>query len=223
MQDQPVPSNADAQFAAWKQGIEERIRALETAPRITTTSQRGGSYQLLDDQGRKLFTFGEYTRGAFTDYGIQARVPDGAGPGTTTTALEINVNGMEAPQIPLTISKSGDIVVVTSGTFTSVWAAWAALLISDTIVWRSIVGCDAGTTAEVRLESGGSFTGVITCAAGGFTNINYNWLHGKNQGGSLGMTLQVRRTGGTGNVNVYTPYYAAQAGSAGTSSTATGL
>lgn len=219
---QPIPLDPESQLAARLQEVEERLRALETAPRISSTSQRGGSYKLLDDDGNVLWIFGEYTRGAFTDYGIQSRVPDGAGPGDSTTALEININGMEAPQIPLTVSRN-DFVVVTSGSFVTVWTAVASLLVSDSIVWSSQVGCDPATTAEAKLvASGGLETDVIVCGAGTFTAADFRWLHGHPQGFGFSVSLQVRRTSGAGNVNVYEPIYVSQAGSAGTASTAGG-
>lgn len=219
MQDQSVPNSPEAQMAAWKQGVEERLRALETAPRISSTSQRGGSYVLLDDQGRTVWTFGEYTRGLVTDYGIQSIIPEAA----NATALEVNANGMEAPQIPLFMTTSSSFIVVTSGSFTSVYTFWASLVVSDSITFRGQVGCDASTTGEARLESGGNFSDVITLAAGTFTSINWDWLNPTDPGASFGMTLQVRRTSGAGNVNVYQPFYAAQGGSAGLGATPGGL
>lgn len=222
MSDQPVPSGADAQFAAWMSTMEERMRALETAPRISSTSQRGGSYQLLDDDGNLLFSFGEYKRGIFDDYGILSRVPDGAGPGTSPTALEINTNGMEAPHIPFEVYKANDFTVVTSGSFANIWQATASLLVSDTMLWTSLITVDAATTAEARLESAGLFTDVLAIPTGS-TNVQFKWLHGKNLGGGMGVSLQVRRASGAGNVNVYSPSVVTQAGSAGTGSTPGGL
>jgi len=219
MQDQPVPNGPDAQFAAWKQQTEERLRALETAPRISSTSQRGGSYKLLDDNGVVVWTFGEYTRGATTDYGIQSLIPDAG----NATALEVNGSGMEAPQIPLFLAKPNDFTVVTSGAYVDVFTMWASLLVSDSITFRGQIACDPGTTADARLAVGGVFTTVIPCAASSFTNIDWDWLHPGTIGGNMGMTLQVRRTAGAGNVNVYVPYYVAQGGSAGLGSTVGGL
>lgn len=223
MQDQPVPGTPDAQFAKWKQGVEERLRALETAPRISTTSQRGGSYILLDDEGRAVWTFGEYTRGIVTDYGIQSIAVDG-NPAGNATALEVNADGMEAPWVPCQIARTDDFVVVTSGAFIDVWNGSAGLLVSNAIEWFSVIGCDGGTTAEARLSIAGVKTsGVIACGAGVFTNLIWSWLHEQDLGANFFFTLQVRRTGGAGNVNVYHPSVACQAGGAGTGATVNGL
>jgi hypothetical protein len=222
MQDQSAPSNAEAQFAKWKQETEERLRALETAPRISNTSQRGGSFILLDDQGREVWTFGQYTRGAFTDYGILCQAPDG-GP-TNPTTLEVNTDGMEAPWIPLQVTRSSEFVVVTSGAYVNVWECTAGLLVSNAIEWASVVGCDAATTADCRLEIPGVKTsGVIACAAASFTSLIWSWLHEQNLGANMYVNLQVRRTSGAGNVNVYHPTVVSQAGGAGTSATINGL
>jgi len=219
---QPVPLDPESQLAAKLLEIEERLRALETAPRITSTSQRGGSYQLLDDDGNLVWTFGEYTRGLVTDYGIQSRVPDGSG--GYTTSLEINGGGMEAPHIPLQFTKSNDFVAITSGSFTTVWIGYASLLVSDTLLWRSVCSCDAATTGEAKLIAVGELeTDVISLAASAFTNTYWDWLHGYPQGSSFSVSLQVRRTSGAGNVNVYAPSIVSQAGSAGTVSTPGGL
>lgn len=223
MRDQPVPLDPESQMAAWQLAIEERLRALETAPRITSTSQRGGSFQLLDDDGNLLFTFGTYTRQEFEDYGIQSRIPTGGGgPDDYTTSLEINVNGMEAPQIPLNIQPLNEYIDVTAGTFTAVWQANASLLVSDSIWWNSIIGADVGTAGQARLESGGVYSDVIPIAAGSFTDIVYKWKHGFSQGGARIFRLEVRRTSGAGTLHVYNPYWVSQGGSAGLSSTAGG-
>lgn len=57
--DQPVPSGADAQFAAWKNGIEERVRALETAPRTPHMSSRNGETLYLNSNGLPRIRIGD--------------------------------------------------------------------------------------------------------------------------------------------------------------------
>jgi hypothetical protein len=178
---------------------------------------------LLDDDGNEMWVFGVYTRAAVTDYGVRALIHDGGGVGVHTTSFEINGQGMESPQIPLVVLKANDFVVVTSGAFADVWNAWASLTVSDSITWRGTIGCDVGTTGEAKLVSGATSSGVISLAAGAFTQTNWDWLHGFTQGGNRPYSLQVRRTGGAGNINVYPPYYVAQGGSAGLVSTPTGL
>lgn len=219
MYDQPVPSTPEAQLQAKLQELERRLLALETAPRATSTSQRGGSFDLLDEDGNLLMTFGNYRRGAFNDYGFRLLTTSGA------TTIESNINGLEAPQIPLNVYKANDYVIVTSATFTVTWHAVASLLVSDTVIWGGAIAADAGTTGEARLRyaGGSNLSSVIPLPAGEITYAAWNLLHQHPLGGGFDVTLEVRRTSGTGNIYVYSPYFVSQAGSAGTGSTPGGL
>jgi hypothetical protein len=220
---QPIlPAGAD--FLRRFRDLERRLEALERGERMPYTSQRGGTFELLDDQGRPVFYFGTFTRGAGTGYGIQAKVPDGAGPGTNPTVLEIDDDGLEAPYLDIPYGKAGDFVVVTAAGFTTAWSGNAALCVARAVRVGFTIGCDAATTGEVRVIAGARTSAARPLAAGAFTSGTFDLLLMDDVIGSgpLGVHLQARRTGGAGNVNVYPPTTMAQVGDDGTAATITG-
>lgn len=223
--DQPVPGTPEAQLAAWKQGIEERLRALETAPRISTTSQRGGSYILLDDDGREVVFFGEYLRGSGDPgYGFQVQVPDGAGPSTQPTVIEVDDDGLEAPYLDFPLHKSDAPVIVTSGTFINTWDGGAALVVARAIQVGVTITTDGGTTGEARVTAGTVTSSAHTLPSGSSAYYAWDLLLEEDTLGSgpLFVAVQARRTSGAGNVYVYQAV-CAQAGDNGIGATVTGL
>jgi hypothetical protein len=220
---QPIlPAGAD--FLRKFRDLERRLEALERGERMPYTSQRGGTFELLDDQGRPVFYFGTYTRGAGTGYGVLAEVPDGAGPGTAPSVFEVDDDGLEAPYLDIPFAKANDFLAVTSPTFVTAWSGNAALAVAMAVRVGYTIGCDAGTTGEVRVVAGARTSSARPLAAGVFNNGTFDLLLMPNVIGTgpLGVHLQARRTGGAGNVNVYPPTQMAQAGNDGIGATTTG-
>ena len=203
------------------QELERIVHALSTSPQSPYRSQRGGTYKLLDNNGREVFYFGNTSSGG---YGILARVPDGAGVGTDPTVLEIDNGGLEAPWLDMPVEKTGEYVAVTSGTFATIWQGNGMLIVSNAIRVQGFITCDPDTTGEVRVVSGSVTSAVVSCPASTQTFYEWNLLLAPNLIGTspLLTKLQVRRVSGAGNVNVYTPRMA-QAGNRGSGATATGL
>lgn len=221
----PIRPSGDA-FLAELTDLRRRLTDLERAARMPNTSQRGGTFELLDDQGRPVFYFGTFTRGASPpSYGVQGVIPGGAGAGSSPTVLEIDDDGLEAPYLDLPYAKASDFVPVTAGAFANIWVGHAALIVARAVAVRLTIGVDAATTGEVRIVAGGIASAVVNCPGGAFTNPDYAMLLPANSIGTGPLTVEVqaRRTAGAGNVNVYPPIVMAQAGNDGTNATASGL
>jgi hypothetical protein len=220
---QPIlPAGAD--FLRKFRDLERRLEALERGERMPYTSQRGGTFELLDDQGRPVFYFGTYTRGAGTGYGVLAEVPDGAGPGTAPSVFEVDDDGLEAPFLELMVGLPNQFVAVTGGAFATIWEGAAGLTVARAVQVSYNVGVDAATTGEVRVVAGSRTSSAVNCPGGAFTQGVFNLLLPDNSIGSgpLIVNLQARRTAGAGNVNVYRPRMS-QAGNDGIDATVTGL
>lgn len=142
--------------------------------------------------------------------------------------FEVSDQGIIHPVYHLPAYEANNFVPVTSGSFTTVWQGGMVGCPSPAVGFDTQAGCDPGTTGEARLvmnHSGGTSTsGVQSLSAGTFTSINYRWDHGVELRDSFTIELQARRTGGAGNVNVYsgfTGFYFS--GVTELSATATGL
>jgi hypothetical protein len=220
----PVRPSGDA-FLARLIDLERRLADLERAPRMPYTSQRGGTFELLDEEGRRVFRFGTYARGISPPgYGVQATIPDGAGPDTSPTVFEVDDDGLEAPFLELMVGLPNQFVAVTGGAFATIWEGAAGLTVARAVQVSYNVGVDAATTGEVRVVAGSRTSSAVNCPGGAFTQGVFNLLLPDNSIGSgpLIVNLQARRTAGAGNVNVYRPRMS-QAGNDGIDATVTGL
>lgn len=221
----PIPSSSEA-FLERIAKLERQVEDLARAARMPHTSQRGGTFELLDDAGRPVFYFGTFTRGVGGEsYGVQGVTPDGAGPGTNPTVLEIDDDGLEAPFLDIPFAKANDFVPVTSAAFVDVWVGNAALVVARAVIVNLTIGVDAGSTGQVRIVAGPQVSASVNCPGGAFTNPSFAMLLEDDSIGSgpLRVTVEARRTAGAGNVNVYPPLTMAQAGDNGTGATANGL
>lgn len=113
-----------------------------------------------------------------------------------------------APSQSVGVELSNQFVAVTSSTFvpTCHWNLPAAY--SEVLNAWVVVTTDTGTTAEVIVHefySGASSDPVVLGAlANGYAQ--FEWLHGVHLGDTIcEFQIRVRRTGGTGNVTVYSP------------------
>lgn len=216
------PADGAHQFAVWRREIERRLRDLEVGRRAPSTVQAGGTFELRDDDGDPVFLFGQFDRSGGTAFGVQAVVPDGAGPGTTPTVFEVDDDGLEAPYLELPTQPAGEFIAVTSGSFVDVWEARASLLVAAALFVDVPWATDPATTGEVRVSLNASTTDPVTLGAGTSGNAELRWLHGQHIGsGPYLVKVQARRTGGAGNVSLFVPTVA-QAGNDGTGATNTG-
>ena len=205
--------------------LERVVHALATAPQSPNRAQQGGTYKLLNDDGEVVFFFGETSYvGDTPSYGVKCVVPGGAGVGTHPTVFQVDGDGLESPWLDMGVHKTDDLVVVTSGTFASIWQGWGMLVVARAVKVRGSVVCAASTTGEVRIVTGSVTSAVVSCAAGAQTDFEYNLLTGANLLGTtpINIDLEARRVSGAGDVSVFAPQMA-QVGDDGSGATATGL
>jgi len=119
-------------------------------------------------------------------------------------------------------------VNVTSGTYTSVWEFNLGLVVADAVSVRAILSNEPGTTSQARLfapnTAGTPTTSDASVPAGASRVVVFDWLVPGVTLGNFGvlMQLQVRRSGGSGNVVVFNPFVALQAPSYSINATADG-
>lgn len=113
-----------------------------------------------------------------------------------------------APSQSVGVELAGQYVEVTSATFvpTCHWNLPAAF--SDVLNAWVAVTSDASTTGEVRIREAvsGAVTDILTIPALANQSAYFEWLHGVHLGDTTcEFQIQARRTGGSGNINVYSP------------------
>jgi len=200
--------------------LEERLRQLERqvsdvhrSRNIRAAAMRGGMIRMIDDNGDEYARIGQ---GAWSGPGgasfeHQLRFHDTAGNVRFLVGAE---SGMvwpptRAPWYPV-LAPTGTFVPVTSGSFVSTYRVIYTQA-ADAVRARFTIGVDAGTTGEVRLESGGPHqTAVVPLPAGTLADYHFNWHLGSDGlgitlGTDLSIDVQVRRTGGAGAINVHQP------------------
>ncbi|CAB5217937.1 hypothetical protein UFOVP209_32 [uncultured Caudovirales phage] len=206
MPDIPQPEN----LSTYIRDLERRIRLLETAPRLANAS-------VSDDAGVVRTLTGKLPSG---DYGFEIHNSSGA------TVFQVLSSGVSVPRAQMGVVKSSDFVVVTSGTFTPTWRAYSPYIVADAVQITVLVATDPGTTAEIRLTTNGSpISAINAIPANSQVSTDFKW---KTAGLVVGtgpaiFYVEVRRTGGAGNVNVYPPDQAHMAASNAIGATATGL
>lgn len=113
-----------------------------------------------------------------------------------------------APSQSVGVELANQFTVVTSATFvpTAHWNLPAAY--SEVLNAWVVVTTDVGTTADVRLSEfyGGAVTSALAIPGGANNFATFEWLHGRHLGDEIcEFRIEAKRTGGTGNVNVYSP------------------
>lgn len=237
---QPVPSSPDAQFAAWQQQIEERLRALETAPQAPYTSlpdeDGNEAIRLSAENGLEFFNPDGTRRSRFNGRALAFYAPTGESiviigeitwfdidtdrveqgiivqrtDGKDMLAIGANGRGLLSPVMTYQPRRLNEFITVTSGVFTPVWQFIVPSIPSNSIQVRVVVGCDVGTTGEVRLSIAGvGTTATIPCASGTTTDTTFKWDTeeiGLDISSQFFVNVEARRASGAGNVAVHMPY-----------------
>ncbi|MFN0028414.1 MAG: hypothetical protein ACKV2O_14730 [Acidimicrobiales bacterium] len=180
--------------------VERRLRALERAPQLQNSSLTGGKVTALNDAGQRVAEFGKLAGGG---YGIA--VNDS---GSLVTLIGVQDDtGWIAPGLVYPWRKITDGVVVTSPTFVTTYRTNILDLGGNTIVTAVSCFCPAATTGELRLSLPGfGSTANKVLAAGVTTVTQFRWLHGIALGAfSPELNVEVRRTAGAGNIDVFEP------------------
>lgn len=199
--------------------LQRRIHTLETAAPMRATSMTAGTTIIKDDAGIARVAMGLI---ADDEYGLAVYNADGA------LVYEANAAGVVVPRQDGQITKANDTVTATSASFVRTWSATFTVVVADAIQVQAVVGADAATTGEARLAvnvGGVTYAATQTIAAGTADPYEWKWaIPGLVVGtGPIVVDLEVRRTGGAGDLHVYAPLQAAAATAASIGATATGV
>lgn len=203
-------------LAARLRDIETRLSKLERLPRLPSSSTRGGSLRLLDDAGTTRWAAGNVLfdgsiGDSTTGYGVFEFDDQGA----MIRAQATGYRGQIYPAMPFPMHDPTP-KAVTSPTFTGVFEARIQFPIHEVLSVQVAVQTDADTTGEVRLSTLGAAhtTAALPLPAATNSFAVFEWLHPAMCGlfdprsgreVNLQVSLDLRRTGGTGQVRAFAP------------------
>lgn len=229
------PGDGPAQFEQRLRRIEAELAALSTSRRAPTTSIASGAISILDSDGNVIgnvgtspesgrlgistfdTTTGETVAhigevqltninpaGTEIDEGVIVQDQDGI-----DILLATRTRGLIFPAQQFEWRTPNEFTAITSASFVTVYESTVKRAPSTAVRFDAIVGADAATTGEVRVQISGVVDGAaVTCAAGAFTYPEFKLDTaglGLDPGSAFTVNLQARRTGGAGNINVYRP------------------
>jgi hypothetical protein len=213
-------------FARWRQEIEARLRGLEKATPSINRDQKGGTSTVRDPDGNVRLVTGEFDNGYGGDGQFGILIQDGDG----NVALQASDAGLSVPGMPGVARRVDDYTTVTSSTFTqthSIQFPWAS---SDAVEIVASIHLPAGTSAEARLvPNWDTDPSAVQSGSGGGSGAtwapDWKWATPGLQISTMALSygLEVRRTAGTGNVDVYTPTLMIMASSDMLNATSTGV
>lgn len=122
--------------------------------------------------------------------------------------LDVTQDGWAVPVFNSEWRRPLEAVVVTAGSFATVWRTDITNWLGDGLIVSTLVTVDASTTAELRLNVAGVGTsGVLALGAGAFQPAEWRWEHPApiNGASTRQVNLEARRVSGAGNVTVYEP------------------
>lgn len=184
--------------------LERRLRNVESSNRLQSSSVRGGTFQVLDDDGNEVARTGRLQSSPFAVDGFYVNSETGAG-----WHLYVGDNvGFALPWLDHAWFDPTDAISVTSGTFVETWRCVFELATSYVVKFRVFVDVPAATTAELRVlgpgdvQVGGdkSVVGASVAYHEFDTNAGLTLASGP-----ISFKLQVRRTAGAGTISVYKP------------------
>jgi hypothetical protein len=182
--------------------IRRRLKNVESANRLQSSSVRGGAMLVLDDDGNSIVYMGRLIG---TNDGLQV---DGDGGATGMMHVSSQIGWAQPYLMTSTFVRPTEAETVTSGSFVDAWLAKAEQNLSEHVRFTCAVATDAATTAEVRFTVAGTPIGDTLVLAG--SHSAYHEFAAPTGGvlfaGPYWMALQARRTGGAGNVYVYRPF-----------------
>lgn len=191
------PLDGPAQFKDHLRGIERRLRELEGARPLTSTT-------ITDDQGNVVGRIGRLPNDG-------SRPPDTWGivllsaTGSVRKRFEIGTEGWILPRINYILTDTAAVKNVTSGSFVETWRNYVPALegrgVEVLIPW--VTG--AGTTGELRIDSNIPSNTVAYPLPAASSGVAFaRWLHGGVLGsGPVVFSVMARRTAGANNVSIF--------------------
>lgn len=199
--------------------LERRLADLERMDRMPYSSQKGGTFQLLDAAGVARFFFGDVQVGGGTQVGVAVQNED------STDVFAAGDDGLAIPYVPISSKPAGQTRPFTSSNWTTAHAGRIERVVSSAILVTCPVYIPTGTSGEIRIRY---FTtnGATQTLVENATNT-YTWTmltpDGLLGAGPVMVYVDVRRTGGAGEILVYDDTYMHQVSSALTGATASGI
>lgn len=201
-----TPSDPETREKIWRDEVASRLETLESAQGLRNASVKGGAITVWSRGNKQVSRMGKgsYVAGgnARESITLAASTEDGG-----FHLLIDTEEGWVAPRITNSFVQD-TFVAVTSGSYVGVWKS-AVTLTGTTLVCDVVVGVDASTTGNIRLNVAGINSDAVACPAGAFTTCKFSWdLEGRvGLGGTHIVRVQAQRASGSGNVNVYSPDY----------------
>jgi len=196
--------------------LRDRLTRLETADRLASASTRGGTVRFLAPDGTTRWTIGTTTLdgrigGITSVYGV-------VGQGDLGEVVYMQAQGTPGrgyPTQPVAFH-APTTQAVTSATFVATFEGGTEFPPSDVLRVVVPVQTAADTTGEIRLADllGGHTTDPLTLPTGTNGTAVFTWVHPSTVGlydtrgdrvPGLRVTIQARRTAGTGSVTITAP------------------
>lgn len=186
------------------ESLERRLGELERTSRLTSSSIKEGSLVILDDVDQERVILGKIG----SEYGL--RVSDSGG----KVMFEVTDEGLVQPQLQYvtnrwldpTASQTPDVQGGAYGVFFFTQFRKQTPKFSLQFLWYT---SDASTKGQIRIRETISNTVVWESAvlgpdtAGQFVDISQRALIGRAMGDGYGMTIEAKRTAGTGSFRFF--------------------
>lgn len=196
----------DGNMAMQIADLARRVKDLESAPQLGTSSIRGGSLAVLDGSGEPIALLGNVPNSAGAQDATGFLVVDPVSGQATIWANDDD--GLLCPQQGAAwhiITERFDSV---SATFETAFEARFEQVACPWVKTTVILSADATTPGEARLihVQSGAVTNTKSIPAGSNALYTAYWTHGAAvHTGPATIQLQIRRVSGAGQVHAYTP------------------
>lgn len=199
-----ISSDPDTREYLWKEEIRQRLETLESAQGLRNAAVKGGAVTVWNNQNDQISRFG---KGQYNHAG-ELRDTNGIAAVSAAGVFHLLIDHEEGwldPVLPFPFVPD-TYVAVTSGSYVNTWKSLIHVF-GTTIYCQFLVGVDASTTGDVKLNIAGIDSDVISCPAGVFTTCTFSWnLKDRiSLADKYALRIKARRLTGTGNVNVYAP------------------
>ena len=192
--------------------LKRRLAALERSPQLKSSSIKGGTLKVLDSSWNSILEAGEIgvDGDTTTSAGLTITTPGGEDVFRVTADRGLTLPSLVAPWIDAPLTSTA----VTSASWTTVYESRIENLSGDALRSDWQVTLDSGVSADVRvmITSGSVVTDTVSIAYATASSWTFAlaWLHCKGLGtGPYIVRVDVKRTAGAANVNVFRPYHLA--------------
>lgn len=178
--------------------LTNRVRILESASRLQTSSLRDGTLYLQDQNGANIVVLGKQGDGS---HGVAMFAPAGF-----PIWEFVESKGLVYPASSVPMRQISAVDNVTSASFFGMSTGRSDTYTASAFYSHFGYSVPAGTTGEVFFKDAVGATSTLTLGGPSSGFIEVAWLHGATIGAGPAIPeVQARRTGGAGTVNIYVP------------------